>query len=101
MLHVMPVSAALNLIGLVAEPGVLHYMKLFLNFSMVAVVGIFLRVRTRVTLGGSMELTLFFAGFEFQHNFRRTSPGGFWWPGQAPGGLQSEPSSSTIPSRCR
>ena len=56
----MPVSAALNLIGLVAEPGVLHYMKLFLNFSMLAVVGIFLRVRTGVTLGGSMELALFF-----------------------------------------
>ena len=37
-------------LDLVAEPGVLHYTKLFLNFSTLAVIGIFLCVRTGVTL---------------------------------------------------
>jgi len=56
----MPVSASLNLIGLVAEPGVLYYTKLFLNFSTLAVAGIFLCVQAGVTQVGSMKLALFF-----------------------------------------
>ena len=62
----MPVSASLNLISLVAEPGVLHYTKLFLNFLTLAVAGIFLCVRAGVTQVGSMKLALFFKqGLDF------------------------------------
>jgi len=72
----MPVSASLNLISLVAEPGVLHYTKLFLNFLTLAVAGIFLCVRAGVTQVGSMKLALFFKQGLDSTSFSSNQP---WW----------------------